>query len=144
MGCGDARLAQSVPNKVYSFDLVSNNAHVVACDMAKLPLPNKSVDIVVFCLALMGVNICDFIKEAHRILKSNGIIRIVEVRSRFEDGSNSIKKFTKFLKKAGFDITPHDSMELNKMFFELECVKTARESVLDPTFAVKACVYKKR
>lgn len=144
LGCGDARLAKSVPNTVHSFDLVSNDPIVTACDIAHLPLSNKSVDIVVFCLALMGVNMADFIKEAHRILKPNGIIRIVEVRSRFDDGNNSIKKFSKFLKKAGFDITPHDSMELNKMFFELECVKTTRPCEIDPTFAVKACVYKKR
>lgn len=144
MGCGDARLAASVPNTVHSFDLVSNNPSVIACDIAHVPLVNKSVDIVVFCLALMGINMVEFIKEAHRILKVDGIMRIVEVRSRFDDGSNSIKKFTKFLKRAGFDITPHNSLDLNKMFFELECVKTSRESYIDPTFAVKPCVYKKR
>lgn len=144
MGCGDARLANSVTNKVHSFDLVSNNAKVVACDIAHVPLQDNTVDIVVFCLSLMGTNISDFVKEAHRILKLGGTVRIAEVRSRFDGEGISIKKFTKFLKRAGFDIVPHDSSELNKMFFEVECIKTDRQSFIADDFSVKACVYKKR
>lgn len=145
IGCGDARLSQSVPNKVYSFDLVSpKDSEVIACDMAHLPLPDASVDIAVFCLALMGSNIPDFIKEAHRVLRRNGIIKIAEVRSRFEEsGSNGIKHFVKFLKRAGFDVSPGSDRD-NKMFFEMECIKTDREPVFAEELAVKACVYKKR
>jgi ribosomal RNA-processing protein 8 len=33
-GCGDARLAASVSNQVYSFDLVAKNDTVTACDIA--------------------------------------------------------------------------------------------------------------
>lgn len=33
---GDARLAKNVKNKVFSFDLVSNNPSVIACDMANV------------------------------------------------------------------------------------------------------------
>ena len=32
-GCGDAKIARSVPNVVHSFDLVALNSHVIACDM---------------------------------------------------------------------------------------------------------------
>ena len=84
MGCGDAMLAKSVENKVYSFDLVSKDPIVIASDMAHVPLPDESVDVVVYCLALMGLNIADFMKEAYRILKPNGSVWIAEVRSRFE------------------------------------------------------------
>ena len=35
-GCGDAKLSSSVPNKVHSFDLVSVNDKVTACDMRKV------------------------------------------------------------------------------------------------------------
>lgn len=35
-GCGDAKIARSVPNKVHSFDLMSINEHVTPCDMAKV------------------------------------------------------------------------------------------------------------
>ena len=148
LGCGDARLAASLPkNKVHSFDLVSTNPAVVACDIAHLPLQNNSVDIVVFCLALMGTNIAEFIKEAHRILKPNGIMKIAEVRSRFESAENpqGIKAFVRFLKKAGFDSRSQDpSVERNKMFFELEVVKTNRPGTIDESFTAKACLYKKR
>lgn len=91
MGCGDARLASSVSNKVHSFDLVASNpaVPVVACDIAHVPLQDCSVDIVVFCLSLMGTNVYDFIREAYRILRPQGLIRIAEVRSRFEGMTDS-------------------------------------------------------
>ena len=68
-GCGEGRLALSVPQKVHSFDLVSRADHVVACDVKRTPLPDKSVDVVVFCLSLMGTNLGDFVLEANRVLK---------------------------------------------------------------------------
>lgn len=33
---GDARIAKSVKNKVFSFDLVSKNPSVIACDMSNV------------------------------------------------------------------------------------------------------------
>lgn len=145
IGCGDARLSLSVPNKVHSFDLVSQNSRVVACDMAHLPLPDASVDIAVFCLALMGSNIPDFIKEAHRVLRPSGLIKIAEVRSRFEEeGGNGVKNFSRFLKRAGFDIVPHTAANENKMFFEMELTKSDREPFFGEEMAVKACIYKRR
>ena len=35
-GCGEAIIAQKVPNKVHSFDLVAVNEQVTACDMSKV------------------------------------------------------------------------------------------------------------
>ena len=35
-GCGDAKLAQSVPNKVHSYDLVAVNKHVTVADSANV------------------------------------------------------------------------------------------------------------
>ena len=69
-GCGEARLAQSVKNKVHSFDLAKTNERVTVCDMRSVPLESESCDIAVFCLSLMGTNVIDFLCEAHRILKS--------------------------------------------------------------------------
>ena len=57
MGCGDAELSASVRNEVFSFDMVAVNDRVTACDMAHVPLKDESVDIIVFCLSLMGINI---------------------------------------------------------------------------------------
>lgn len=69
-GCGEAKLASSVPQTVHSFDLVAANDSVVACDMAHVPLNNASVDVVVFCLSLMGTNLKDYLIEANRVLKN--------------------------------------------------------------------------
>ncbi|KAJ1440204.1 methyltransferase-domain-containing protein [Ochromonadaceae sp. CCMP2298] len=161
MGCGDAELAASLSDvhTVHSFDLVSRNSRVVASDIAHVPLREGSVDVVVFCLALMGTNVPDFVREAHRILAVRGSLRIAEVRSRFDGDGISIKKFEKFLKRAGFDIVQEDFSKLpggvaqgggggggghNKMFFEVECTKSDRQSFIQEDFCVRPCVYKKR
>ncbi len=143
MGCGDARLAQSLThNSVHSFDLVSVNSRVTACDMANLPIDNNSVDIVVFCLSLMGTNIGDFLRETFRVLKPNGIVKIAEVRSRFESEENGFKKFLRILKRAGFDVVTKDFS--NKMFCMVECKKGNRQPDIDSTYSIQPCVYKKR
>ena len=67
-GCGEARLSASVPHKVHSFDLVAANENVTACDMAQVPLDNRSVNVAIFCLSLMGTNVNDFLIEANRVL----------------------------------------------------------------------------
>jgi hypothetical protein len=58
-----------VPNKVHSFDLVAANERVTACNISRVPLPNASLDVAIFCLSLMGVDFIKFIHEAHRTLK---------------------------------------------------------------------------
>ena len=35
-GCGEALIAQSITNEVYSFDLIAKNKFVTACNMAKV------------------------------------------------------------------------------------------------------------
>ena len=69
-GCGEARLARCMPSmKVTSLDLVAMSPNVTACDMANSPLNAGSMDIVVFCLSLMGTNLKDYLYEANRVLK---------------------------------------------------------------------------
>lgn len=68
-GCGEAMLATSIQQKTHSFDLISVNERVQACDMSHTPLLRNSVHIVVFCLSLMGTNLGDYILEANRVLK---------------------------------------------------------------------------
>ncbi|KAG1234961.1 hypothetical protein G6F68_018946 [Rhizopus microsporus] len=72
-------------HKVLSFDLIAKNELVTACDISKLPLEANSVDVVVFSLSLMGTNYLEFLKEAHRVLKVGGELKIAEVVSRFSD-----------------------------------------------------------
>jgi len=166
-GCGDAELAKELlnikhkgncPFTVHSFDLVSKNELVTACDMANVPLKNKSVDVCVFCLSLMGTNLADFIREAHRVLKDNGKVKIAEVRSRIEySHSNSSSKghetdttkkagtlteFLDVLRALGFKCNRKDLS--NKMFLVLELEKTGKAPDKKLAFSAKPCIYKRR
>ena len=163
------------PFKVHSFDLVANgNDLITPCDMAHVPLKDESVDIAVFVLALMGTNIPDFIREAHRVLAPDGILKIAEVRSRFETAndieSNSLglaktstsKEGAKEIKnkeqknKSGslLDEFLVVMSELgfsctkrdrnNKMFFVLEFAKNGSKPSRNVTFSAKPCIYKRR
>eukprot|EP00435_Cladocopium_sp_Y103_P035473 s1409_g9.t1 len=85
-GCGDARLALELKDRtVHSFDLVQINSRVTACNLAAVPLPKASLDVAIFCLALMGTDWTKFVAEARRCLKLGGLCHIVEVESRFAD-----------------------------------------------------------
>ncbi|CAN1272883.1 Ribosomal RNA-processing protein 8 [Linum perenne] len=103
-GCGDARLAKNVKNKVFSFDLVSNDPLVIACDMSKIPLDSSAVDVAVFCLSLMGTDYPSYLKEAHRVLEQSGWLLIAEVKSRFDPttGGADPNKFLKAISELGF------------------------------------------
>ncbi|ORM40464.1 Ribosomal RNA-processing protein 8 [Babesia sp. Xinjiang] len=98
-GCGDALIARTFSDrKVHSFDLVAQNSFITACNMAKVPLVNDSLDISVFCLSLMGQDWPLFILEATRCLKQGGILKIIEVTSRFK----SVQLFQKFIMSLGY------------------------------------------
>ncbi|XVF57985.1 hypothetical protein PTKIN_Ptkin07bG0026300 [Pterospermum kingtungense] len=104
LGCGDARLAKNVKNKVFSFDLVSNDPSVIACDMSNVPLDSSSVDVAVFCLSLMGINYASYLQEAYRVLKPSGWLLIAEVKSRFDpnNGGADPNRFSKAVCELGF------------------------------------------
>ncbi|CAG8724960.1 8569_t:CDS:2 [Cetraspora pellucida] len=118
LGCGEGKIAHESPNKVLSFDLVAKNSMIIACDIAKLPIPNYLFDIAIFCLSLMGTNYVDFLKEAHRTLKPKGELKIAEVVSRFSD----IDSFIEVLAEIGFQFVKKDNT--NKMFVILDFVKS--------------------
>mmetsp|Transcript_24040 Transcript_24040/g.51896 ORF Transcript_24040/g.51896 Transcript_24040/m.51896 type:complete len:463 (+) Transcript_24040:473-1861(+) len=81
----------SCPFTVHSFDLVSGgNPLVTPADMCNVPLPKESVDVAVYSLALMGTNVADFVREAWRVLRFNGVLRVAEVRSRFETAATAV------------------------------------------------------
>ena len=90
LGCGDARIAEAlqVDKKklrldVKSFDLQSPSPLVTKADIANLPIPDGSVNVAIFCLALMGTNWVDFVEEAYRILHWKGELWVAEIKSRF-------------------------------------------------------------
>ncbi|KAF9431140.1 25S rRNA (adenine645-N1)-methyltransferase [Podila epigama] len=118
LGCGDAQIAAELSkHNVLSFDLVAKNERVTACDIAHLPLKDASVDVAIFCLSLMGTDFLKFLKEAYRVLKPNGQLKIAEVISRFTD----VDAFVDALKAIGFELRHSDSS--NKMFIMFDFVK---------------------
>jgi len=152
-GCGDAELAKKLigvnhkgkcPFKIESFDLVASCDLVTACDMANVPLKAKTVDVAVFCLSLMGTNLADFIREAHRVLKDKGTLKIAEVRSRFESKAKTdeLNDFIEILEKLGFSSNKIDKK--NTMFVLIECKKNQKKPDDKLEWSAKPCIYKRR
>lgn len=144
-GCGEARLARTLSascKKIHSFDLVALNDEITACNFSKTPLDSESVDIAVFCLSLMGTNIRDYLKEANRVLKLGGILKIAEVESRFH-GEMDIDSFIAFVEKCGFNMKWKDLKK--KYFYLMDFKKTSvyRKKKI-PDVSLKPCLYKKR
>lgn len=139
-GCGEARLSASVPHQVHSFDLVAANENVTACDMAQVPLANRSVNVVVFCLSLMGTNVNDFLIEANRVLTVGGMLYIAEVESR----CNNVKAFLKSIERFGYKLKEHNTN--HQYFFLAKLTKTHNTSKKFslPKLQLKPCLYKKR
>jgi ribosomal RNA-processing protein 8 len=94
LGCGTASLSHRLQPHLkklnltlHSYDLSRPSGPsaplVTVADISALPLQDGSVDVAIFCLALMGTNWLDFIDEAYRILRWRGELWISEIKSRF-------------------------------------------------------------
>jgi ribosomal RNA-processing protein 8 len=110
---------------------------------AQVPLADATVDIAVYCLALMGTTIREYVMEAHRVLKPRGVLKVAEVKSRFETESlGGIDGFVEAMHKLGFDCKQRD--EKNKMFVLFEFAKSNRKPQSGVSIEFKACEYKRR
>ena len=161
--------------QVHSFDLVQPQSEktrdlVTACDMANVPLPSSSVDVGVCCLSLMGTNLADFVREAHRVLKPKGSLWIAAVQSRFSSDesegtgkkqvltskhgrkkkatsrptgeTSGLQNFLVVLEQLGFRCIEKDVS--NKMFFLLHLLKNGKKPKSSLTYTAKPCIYKRR
>ncbi|CAH2236612.1 jg16451 [Pararge aegeria aegeria] len=141
MGCGEAELSKRVSQTVRSFDLVATVPGVEACDMARTPLLARSMDVAVYCLALMGTELTQYLLEANRVLKPGGHLLIAEVESRFDN----IQAFTSDVQRLGFSLKKLDDTQ--KVFYFLEFTKLRDPPVKKaklPVLTLKPCIYKKR
>ncbi|KAI0751493.1 methyltransferase-domain-containing protein [Daedaleopsis nitida] len=164
LGCGDAALARALLPKgitILSFDLVSDNTYVVEADTcARVPLPGSEpspdsgssegegqvVDVVVCALSLMGTNWPGCIREAWRILRSGGELRIAEVTSRF----TSVDEFVSFVSSFGFKVKAKDERNTHFTLFEFKKIPRKPKSEKDweklssRGSILKPCEYKRR
>lgn len=101
-GCGEALIAKALTGKhtIHSFDFIAINDRVIECDIARVPLEDSCLDVAMFNLSLMGLNIADYIREAARTLKLDGQLWLYEVKSHIKD----LQGFIQGLELAGFRI----------------------------------------
>ncbi|CAM9245074.1 unnamed protein product [Choristocarpus tenellus] len=118
--------------------------------MAHVPLRDGCVKVAVFCLSLMGTNLADFLREAHRVLQPGGVMKVAEVRSRFEGmEGGGVDLFLDVTRRLGFDKKQLDRS--NKMFLVMEFKKSGRTPEQGVEFSAKVmnraarapCAFKK-
>uniref|UniRef100_A0A8D0B6R0 Ribosomal RNA-processing protein 8 n=1 Tax=Salvator merianae TaxID=96440 RepID=A0A8D0B6R0_SALMN len=110
----------------------------------RVPLEADSIDVAVFCLALMGTNLCEILEEANRVLRTGGTLLVAEVASRFLD----IRAFVGALAQLGFKLISKDVAGSHFYTFEF-CKVTSvvrregREKLLRG-LVLRPCLYKRR
>ena len=129
MGCGKAYISKHFENDIrfnfINYDHVSINDKIISCDISKLPLEDDSIEICILCLSMWGSNCKEYIKEAERVLESNGKLYIIEPTKRWSNrDENGIiieegKKLKELLEENRFQIMKE---EINK-FVLFECIK---------------------
>ncbi len=130
LGCGTGELykhihkTEGLPKEILSYDLISTEPYITVADMKQLPLDKESVDIAVFCLALMGTNYIDFLIEATRVLKIGGSLIIAEVTSRLPNLDMFLLMMTYLGYSLVHKVTP------NQFFLVLELTKDKPKTLL--------------
>lgn len=110
-GCGEAKIMERLGvNRVISCDHVAINDKVTACDMKSVPLPDGSLDIVVFSLSLMGKNWVDYIIEARRCLWKSGYLLIAETTKALAEGR--LSDIRNVLRNQGFEIAKEENIDV--------------------------------
>lgn len=100
-GCGDAKIAQSVSNKVHSFDLVAGNEHVVACDISKVCV-RITAEIHDAATAIVSVKQISYIGLSHSQLPLDNAVLDLGIFSLSLMGTN----YLDFVKEAARVIKP--------------------------------------
>ena len=117
-GCGEAKLATLLPNKVYSFDHIAVNENVLACDITHTPVEDGVLDVAVFSLSLMGLNYADYFKEAYRTLRFGGLLKIAEPISRWMEKRSELLSN---ISDAGFSLV--GKVDESNQFLYIDAIK---------------------
>ena len=118
-GCGEAMLADKFPNRVQSFDAVSHDSRVTSCNLAKVPISDGTLGIIVFCQSLLGIKTAwpEYIKEASRCLPKNGILLIAETTKLIKENTRNLGSIREVIKEHGFELHPEGCYEEYKFTF---------------------------
>jgi hypothetical protein len=119
-GCGEAELARLVPNKVYSFDHVAVNKSVIICDMAATGLAENTLDVAVFSLSLMGLNYQDYLREACRLVRYGGWLKIAEPATRWRE--RNLEELLDAIASSGFSMVGQPTFR--DRFIYLDAIKS--------------------
>ena len=95
------------------------NPSVIACDMAHTGLDDEILDVAVFSLSLMGVNWEDYLKEAYRLLRSGGLLKVSEPASGWSE--NNFASLKKGIESAGFVL--NGEPRLSSKFIYINAIK---------------------
>jgi ribosomal RNA-processing protein 8 len=110
-GCGEAKIMEILgEDRVFSCDHVAINDKVTACDMKSVPLPDGSLDVVVFSLSLMGKNWPDYIVEARRCLWKGGSLLIAETTNALTEGR--LSDLHNVLRNQNFEIVKEEDIDV--------------------------------
>ena len=89
----------------------------------------------------MGTNAAEFVREANRILKKGGALKVAEVRSRIK----RVDLFVRGVERLGFAHVSKDESNNVFLIFEFEKVKEASPRVAaQVSLCLDPCIYKKR
>src|SRR5215467_865051 len=58
---------------------------VIVCDMSATDLAEHTLDVAVFSLSLMGVNYQDYLREAYRLVRYGGWLKVAEPARRWKE-----------------------------------------------------------
>ena len=127
LGCGFAEINQHFVNNsrftFHNFDHHSSGELVVERDIKDTGLDDYDIDVVILSLAMWGSNCEDYLKEAHRILDTGGILLIAEPYKRWnkevDEAEKPINRLVKLLEENEFIIK---KIEEEKFMF-IVCVK---------------------
>jgi superfamily II DNA or RNA helicase len=100
-GCGEAKIAEAIGNRVKNFDHVSIDANVESCDMKSVPVESGTLNVAVFSLSLMGKDWQAYLKEAARCLSVGGYLYISETTNSLTE---RLEKLRDTIQENGFKI----------------------------------------
>ena len=112
-------LADKFGNRVQSFDAVSHDSRVTSCNIAKVPVKDGDLGIIVFCQSLMGIATAwpEYIKEASRCLPKGGILLIAESAKPIRENDRSLGSIREVVKENGFELNPEGCYDEYKFTF---------------------------